>query len=329
MKISACMIIKNESELLSQCLNSIKWVDEIICVDTGSTDDSIVIAERYGAKIYKHPWRNNFSLHRNQSIQYSTGDWFLTIDADEVLIPETDLKYIRTYLAGLPSNISALLAETTEISSGEKRASWLSHKFFRKNDFIEFQQIVHNEPRFKNNSAITDIRFNHFGYSLCVDKMRLKNTRTKNLLIQRIDNAPEDYVAHLYLSQNFLYEDNFKEAEKHGMAYFCFSEKNNDIRYHGIACFFMCLIWISIDNYKKAYSWCKKGLKDCANNIDLNYMMAIICCQLKRKRKAHKHANKYFLEFVRLRNSSPQNITNFTTNDTARAEIRRHLGHVL
>ncbi|MEJ2052223.1 MAG: glycosyltransferase family 2 protein, partial [Calditrichota bacterium] len=78
--ISACMMVKNEEEMLPNCLESIKdVVDELIVVDTGSTDKTIEIAESYGAKIYHHPWENDFSKHRNQSISYATGDWFLII----------------------------------------------------------------------------------------------------------------------------------------------------------------------------------------------------------------------------------------------------------
>ena len=85
-KISACMMVKNEEEMLPRCLNSIKHlIDELIVVDTGSTDKTIEIAESFGAKIYHHPWENNFSKHRNQSLGYATGDWILLVDADEEL----------------------------------------------------------------------------------------------------------------------------------------------------------------------------------------------------------------------------------------------------
>jgi len=84
--ISACMIVKNEEELLPQCLESIKdYVDEIIIVDTGSTDRTVEIAKSYGAKVYHHPWEDDFSKHRNQSVSYAKCDWIFQIDADEVL----------------------------------------------------------------------------------------------------------------------------------------------------------------------------------------------------------------------------------------------------
>src|SRR4030066_756382 len=84
--ISACMIVKNEEKFLAQCLKSIKdAVDEIIIVDTGSTDNTVEIAQSFGAKVYHHPWRNSFSEARNHSLSYATCDWILQIDADEAL----------------------------------------------------------------------------------------------------------------------------------------------------------------------------------------------------------------------------------------------------
>ena len=86
--ISACMIVKNEEKLLPTCLKSIKdYVDEIVIVDTGSTDQTVSIAESFGARVYHHPWENNFSKHRNQSFSYAKGDWIFYIDADEELLP--------------------------------------------------------------------------------------------------------------------------------------------------------------------------------------------------------------------------------------------------
>ena len=84
--ISVCMIIKNEERSLDQCLNSIKDIaDEIIIVDTGSTDKSIEIAESFNARIYHFDWIDDFSAARNESIKYANYNWIFLIDADEVL----------------------------------------------------------------------------------------------------------------------------------------------------------------------------------------------------------------------------------------------------
>ena len=93
--LSLCMITKNEEKNLSRCLDSIKdIVDEIIIVDTGSTDKTVEIAKSYGAHIYHYDWNNDFSKARNVSLQKATKDWILVLDADEVLPYEEGLKLL-------------------------------------------------------------------------------------------------------------------------------------------------------------------------------------------------------------------------------------------
>ena len=89
------MIVKDEEDFLEQCLNSLKdYVDEIIIIDTGSTDKTIEIAKRFTDRVYEHEWPHDFSKARNISISYATCDWILILDADEI-IAEHDLKKIK------------------------------------------------------------------------------------------------------------------------------------------------------------------------------------------------------------------------------------------
>ncbi|MRR53110.1 MAG: glycosyltransferase [Deltaproteobacteria bacterium] len=87
--VSLCMIVKNEEKNLPRCLLSLKpIVDEIIIVDTGSTDRSRTVAELFGAKMLEQPWTGDFSEARNVSLEQATGNWILVMDADEVLAPQ-------------------------------------------------------------------------------------------------------------------------------------------------------------------------------------------------------------------------------------------------
>lgn len=90
MDLSLCMIVKNEANKLPRCLSSIQGiVNEIIVVDTGSTDQTTEIAQSFGAQVYHYSWNNNFSAARNESLKYAQGQWILVLDADEVLNPES------------------------------------------------------------------------------------------------------------------------------------------------------------------------------------------------------------------------------------------------
>lgn len=84
--ISAVLIVKNEEVMLPRCLESVKaGVDEIIICDTGSKDNTIEVAKKYTDKIFSFPWNDSFCDARNAAKSHATGDWILSIDADEIL----------------------------------------------------------------------------------------------------------------------------------------------------------------------------------------------------------------------------------------------------
>ncbi|MGG4548791.1 glycosyltransferase [Rossellomorea marisflavi] len=106
------MIVRNEEENIGECLEGIKnFVDEVIVVDTGSTDNTKEIAERYSAKVYDYEWNNDFSRARNYSIAQATSEYILILDADESISdPEAlknDIKLNKDcYLIGINNFIS-------------------------------------------------------------------------------------------------------------------------------------------------------------------------------------------------------------------------------
>lgn len=85
-RISLCMIVRDEEEFLDGCLRSAAGiVDEIVILDTGSTDRTVDIARSHGARVWDHPWQDSYSEARNAAIELATGDWILILDADERL----------------------------------------------------------------------------------------------------------------------------------------------------------------------------------------------------------------------------------------------------
>lgn len=91
--ISLCMIVKDEEVFLGRCLDSVKnQVDEIIIVDTGSTDATVNIAKEYGAKVYPYQWNNDFAAARNFSVEQASSDYILVLDADEYLDADANIQ---------------------------------------------------------------------------------------------------------------------------------------------------------------------------------------------------------------------------------------------
>lgn len=95
MKISLCMIVKNEDKVLGRCLDSVKEVvDEIVIVDTGSTDNTKTIAGNYTDKIYNFVWIDDFAAARNFSFSHATEDYILWLDADDVIEEKEQEKFL-------------------------------------------------------------------------------------------------------------------------------------------------------------------------------------------------------------------------------------------
>lgn len=101
--VSLCMIVKNEEAVLTRCLDSLHGLmDEVIIVDTGSSDHTIEIAGKYTNKIYRYPWDNDFSHARNYALSLASCDYIYCADADEVLDEENRLRFLLLKQTLLP-----------------------------------------------------------------------------------------------------------------------------------------------------------------------------------------------------------------------------------
>ena len=87
-KLSVIIIAKNEAANIAACIASVSWADELIVVDSGSTDDTVNIARKSGAQVYLHADWPGFGPQKNRALAYATGEWILSIDADERVTPE-------------------------------------------------------------------------------------------------------------------------------------------------------------------------------------------------------------------------------------------------
>lgn len=106
MKISLCVITLNEEEGLRRCLASCRdVVDEIVVVDSGSTDNTRLVAQDYGAKFFYHPWRG-YVEQKNYAINLATNEWILSLDADEELSPALieEIKSLKN--SDIPDSVS-------------------------------------------------------------------------------------------------------------------------------------------------------------------------------------------------------------------------------
>ncbi|MEB3280379.1 MAG: tetratricopeptide repeat protein [Lyngbya sp.] len=204
MSLSFCMIVKNEEENLSQCLQSVKGVvDEMVVLDTGSTDRSAEIAKEWGAQVYYFDWCDDFAAARNVALKYVTGDWILVLDADERLVPSI-VPQIKQAIA--QENCLLVNLVRQEIGASQSPYSLVS-RLFRNHPQIKFNrpyhalvddsvsQILKQECRWKIN-ALADVAILHEGYQASAIARRNKQKIAKQAMERYLAEQPTDpYVA--------------------------------------------------------------------------------------------------------------------------------------
>ncbi|WP_414752180.1 tetratricopeptide repeat protein [Anabaena sp. CCY 9910] len=140
MKLSLCMIVKNEATALPKCLSSVvNVVNEIVVLDTGSQDGTPHIARQFGAEVYDFVWCNDFSIARNTALKYVTGDWVLVLDADETLTPA-----IVPHLKNAIASEEYLLVNLMRQEVGAEQSPYsLVSRLFRNHPEIRFERPYH------------------------------------------------------------------------------------------------------------------------------------------------------------------------------------------
>jgi|GEM_PF-1107991 len=201
--ISCCMMVKNEEKRLATALASVRpWMDEIIVVDTGSTDRTVEIAQEFGAKIHHHPWEYNFSVHRNQSIGYASGDWLFIFDADEELDQETAPLLYDAVRA--PAGINTFLIELyNDITAGGE--TFILHpRLFRNHVGFHYEGLVHNRPMVSGQVARIGVKLWHYGYNEDAETMEAKHQRRLSMIRKWAQDEPDNFLAHSYLAHTLV-----------------------------------------------------------------------------------------------------------------------------
>ncbi|MDD6217853.1 MAG: glycosyltransferase [Selenomonadaceae bacterium] len=145
MKISAIYIAKNEAENIARSLESVKdSVDELILVDTGSSDDTVKIFESYGGRVYHQPWQDDFSAPRNLALSKATGDWVILLDADEYFAKNCR-KNIVDIIKRAPASCNGILITLRNIekSTGKLQDKFYALRIIRNIPGLEYRGRIH------------------------------------------------------------------------------------------------------------------------------------------------------------------------------------------
>ncbi|MDQ8738633.1 glycosyltransferase [Paenibacillus sp. LHD-38] len=222
--ISLCMIVKDEEDLLPSCLRSVEGVvDEIIVIDTGSTDNTVEIAKSMGARVYPYRWDQDFSRARNVSLERARGQWILFLDADEEIHPD-DRGSIRPLLAETEASGYMVTIES-KLEHGVERDFAL--RIFRNHHehyFVgSFHEQIGSSILTANPEAQflrTGIRVKHVGYTREIMKKKNKSARNLEMALAELNKRPDDGFLRFCVAQAYLGQENpdsaaILEAIKH------------------------------------------------------------------------------------------------------------------
>lgn len=198
-KISACVITKNEEKNMPRWLNCMKAVaDEIIVVDTGSTDSTVQIAKEAGAKLYHFKWINDFAAAKNYAIEQATGDWIIFLDADEAFTEEAQ-KVFRQELERFnrDKSVACLMCRMLDIDIDNDNRVFntsILARIFRRSPYIRYKGPIHEQ--LENNQGNKKMVFAdkleayHTGYSSSI--IRSKTERNLPILLSELEKATTD-----------------------------------------------------------------------------------------------------------------------------------------
>ncbi len=163
MTISLCMIVKNEESVLSRCLNSVKGLfDEIIIVDTGSTDNTVFEAKKFTKKVYNFKWINDFSAARNYSFSLAKSDFVMWLDADDIVTP-TELEKLKELKQTLTKDISAVMLKYVVgfDEQNNPNFSYYRERILNRKQNFKWEGPVHEAININGNIIYPNIEIEH------------------------------------------------------------------------------------------------------------------------------------------------------------------------
>lgn len=185
--VSLCMIVKNEEKVIKRCLDSVvDLVEDIVIVDTGSTDSTIEIIKEYeNVRLFYFEWNNSFADARNFAASHALGEWILVLDADEFL-EATNARAVIEDLKNSKDDVYAINIVNFVGDNGNRIVENKHVRLYKNSGTYEYTRAIHEQITHKENKNITvklsDLIAYHSGYMEEVVKTKQKTNRNKKLI---------------------------------------------------------------------------------------------------------------------------------------------------
>ncbi len=289
--ISLCMIVKNEEKDIKECILSVKKqlkgvVDDIIVVDTGSTDRTIDIVKELGCRVYDFEWCDDFAAARNFSVSKAKNDWILFLDADES-VENCNIVELKNLQKKEFEDIKFKINIRDINKEGVTESLESVPRIFNKNQY-DFRGIIHEQLVSKTGKSGRNFNLTftvkHTGYIADVMHEKGKLERNKKLLLKHLEQHPDDiYIkAHLGLMYNF--EKKYEEAIK-CLENCIFNEDCINTDYYTVFVIAYIKTLHCLEQFEVAVV-CENLWKYCGNNDNYVFYMGISYIRTNRVEKA-------------------------------------------
>jgi tetratricopeptide (TPR) repeat protein len=279
--VSLCMIVRDEAECLARCLESVQGaVDEVVVVDTGSRDDTVAIARRYGALVREVPWQNDFAAARNESLKLATCEWILCLDADEELAAESR-SLLKELVNG--SGCEGYFLQIHNLLGSAADPEWEvgeAFRLFRNRPVYRFVGAIHEQilpvilavnPEARvEHSALKVV---HYGYLQEWVAAKGKADRNLKLLQASLSRRPEDPYLLFNLGLELLLHRRFREAQEALEAALARTPFDADWRPRLIKCY--AAVHCERGRWKEALAFLAAEAARYPDFTDLRYMMGV------------------------------------------------------
>ena len=322
--LSVCVIARNEEDALAGALKSIRRIaDEVVVVDTGSTDDTIGVAEENGARVITDPWKDHFSAARNRALESATGEWILCLDADERVVCGQERRLKR--LISSRSDAYYVRIRSPMTSGGKQRLYVHSFpRLFRNRPHFRFAGRVHEQiytSLMERGAKIdfSDLEIEHLGYA--VDSRRQEEKLRRNLRLLKLDlaDSPTDGLIHFHLAETYALLRMLESAlESYRCALHC---ENLPTAHRTTARTGMASVFLQLRRLEEAIDECDRVLAADSRAAEALLIRAAARTRRNDSAKAIQDINLY-LDLGRRTDAAPSALQGFAV-DLAQAHFIR------
>jgi glycosyltransferase involved in cell wall biosynthesis len=279
-KIGLCMIVKDEEKNLERCLSALPkgLFHEIVIEDTGSTDRTIEVAEKYKAKVIREPWKNDFAYHRNHVEKHAAADWILHLDADEMV----ECPHPHLFIRGLMEAENEISSVTVLVKNMRKDGTcfYSAGRRITRKDRCVWEGRIHEVPTHQSKTVgfHDNLRLIHYGYDGDPELMEKKRLRNRAILMEMFKAhehkglriiRPKPCPAELYryIIQNLASGKEYLEAEKFAKLFY---QEHNRVDVNTAYTMYMVNAE-GMKDFSRANSWLKAGMQADPTSLDLAY----------------------------------------------------------